>query len=134
MKTKTIEGDLIQIQIYGKNKIALIILTDVIGAEKFYTRVEVDDDNWNHFIRENLMPMTHIKLEVYDDGILHSRFDACKFDNNSQIEYSKEVKYGHYICPLCGYDHGTNKSWEGKYCMICGCKESQLEYVTDFYK
>ena len=130
MEKKTIEGDLIQIQIFGKNEIALIILTEKTAMEDIYERVEYRDNKSITFIRKNILPMTHIKLIVYEGYYTNSR----TLKGLNILEYNEPLKHGHYICPLCGYDYGTNKNCENKFCMICGCKESKLEYVTDFYK
>ena len=65
MMKKTIEGDLTQIQIFGKNKVALIILTEKNKMGDVYERVEYYDNETVTFIRKNILPITHIKLMVY---------------------------------------------------------------------
>lgn len=129
MIKKTIEGDLVQIQIFGKNKVALIILTEKNKMGDVYERVEYHDNETVTFIRKNILPMTHIKLMVYD---YYYNLNVLKGLNI--LDYNEPLKYGHYICPLCGYDYGADEKYKDKYCDICACKESQLEYVTDFYK
>ena len=130
MNKITIEGDLKQIQIFGKNEIALVILTKKTKIGDIYERVEYRDNETVNFIRKNILPMTHIKLMVYENYCSSS----ITLKGSDILEYNKPLKYGHYICPLCGYDYGEGKDNENEYCMICQCKESQLEYVTDFYK
>ena len=130
MNKITIEGDLKQIQIFGKNEVAMIILTEKTRMGDIWKRVEYCDNETVTFIRKNILPMTHIKLMAYENYCSSS----ITLKGSDILEYNKPLKYGHYICPLCGYDYGMDKDNENEYCMICQCKESQLEYITDFYK
>lgn len=41
--------------------------------------------------------------------------------------------YGHYVCPVCGYDYGIDKEHEDRCCEICADEiTGRLKYVTDF--
>lgn len=122
-----IDGDLESIIISKKNEIALIILYDLVGREKRYVRVIYDSDFYGEFIRKELIPMTHIRLTA------RYTKNFGEYKGGDIKSYNKPLMYGHYVCPVCGYDYGTDKEHEDRCCEICADEiTGRLKYVTDF--
>lgn len=122
-----IDGDLESIIISKKNEVALIILYDLVGREKRYVRVIYDSDFYVEFIRKELLPMTRIRLTA------RYTKNFGEYKGRDLKSYNKPLMYGHYVCPDCGYDYGTDKEHEGRCCEICTDEiTGRLKYVTDF--
>ena len=124
MKTIFISGNLNVIQIYGKNQVALIII-DMDGWGEVSYRIECDNE-FTKFIRENILPMTGIEVEV-------TEISAATYKLNRIVRYNLPLLFGHYICPRCGRDYGINEFYKDKWCELC-IKPTKLEYITDFTK
>lgn len=119
-----IDGDLDSIIISKKNEVALIILYALVGVEKRYARVIIKSSASVDFVRRELLPMTHICLSAqYTER-------RGEFIGIGITLYNKPLMYGHYISPVCGYDYGIDKEYDGRYCDICADDTiSKLEYV-----
>ena len=122
----TIDGNVEQIIIYGKDDMKLIVVyslrSDVLYREQIAT-VIVENDRYKKWIRENLQPNTRMKCIAKYSG------SANCFNLVSIIDTSLRMKFGHYICPECGYDYG--KKPDGGYC--CICEGVALKYVDNYY-
>lgn len=122
----TIDGNVEQIIISGKDEMKFLIVyslrSDMLYTEQVAT-VFVKDEKYKKWIRENLKPNTRMKCIAKYNGSVN-----C-FDLVSIIDTSLRMKFGHYICPECGYDYG--KKVDANYC--CICEGAKLNYVDNFY-
>ena len=122
----TINGNVEQIIISGKDEMKLLIVyslrSDMLYKEQIAT-VIVKEERYKKWIRDNLHPNTKIKCIAKYNGLI-----SC-FELVSIIDTSLKMKFGHYICPECGYDYG--KKVEADYC--CICEGLKLKYVDNFY-
>lgn len=121
-----IDGNVEQIIISGKDEIKLHIVYSLRSDLLVYEQVAyvvVKNDEHKKWIRENLYPNTRIKCVAKYNGKINN------FDLVSIINTSLKMKFGHYVCPNCGYDHG--KKEEAHY--RCICDGTKLNYVDNFY-
>lgn len=122
----TIDGNIEKIIIHGKDEMKLLIVyslrSDILYTEQIAS-VIVKDERYKKWIRENLRPNTRMKCIAKYNGS-----ESC-FDLASIVDTSLGMKFGHYICPECGYDYG--KKPDGDYC--CICEGVDLKYIDNYY-
>lgn len=132
-----IDGDIKKISIVGKNEIQLLIIYNILNSSDeqlvtvAYKFGDADTKEYYERIRKYVRSSTYIKLRA----TFTKKF--AFFDGGEILSYNEPLKYGHYICPDCGYDYGINlgRDLSTYKCEICGPSAKHwISLVTDFYK
>lgn len=125
----TIDGNVEQILIYGKNEMQLTITyslrPDMLCPEQLASII-ITDEKHKQYIRKNIKPNTRLKcIAKYNDSTITTTFNLV-----SIIDSNSEMKFGHYICPKCNYDYGKHKYHND--CHFCE-DDIKLNYINNFY-
>lgn len=122
----SINADVEQIFISGRDEVKIIIVyslkPDILSNEQREVII-VKDEELKKLVRAELKPNTSIKCTAKYSG------SANGLVMYELIAMNNSLRFGHYICPECGYDYG--RKMEGECCM---CRGIKLECVTNFYE